>query len=79
MIMKNKNQKVSVVIRAKNEERWIGHTIQSILDFISYPEIIVIDNDSEDRTVEIAKHFQSDPELVTNRAYTQVRIFDIEG
>ena len=79
MIMKNKNQKVSVVIRAKNEERWIGHTIQSILDFIPYPEIIVIDNDSEDRTVEIAKHFQSDPELVANRAYTQVRIFDIEG
>ena len=38
MIMKNKNQKVSVVIRATNEERWIGHTIQSILDFISYPE-----------------------------------------
>lgn len=75
----SENNKLSVIIRARNEERWIGHTIQSILDFVSYPEIIVINNQSSDRTVEIAKHFQSDPELVTNRAYTEIRIVDIEG
>ena len=76
MIMKNK--KLSVIIRARNEERWIGHTIQSVLDFISFPEIIVINNKSNDRTVEIAKNFQSDPELVINSAYTEIKIVDID-
>ena len=45
--MNLENKKLSVIIRAKNEERWIGHTIQSILDFITYPEIILIDNKSK--------------------------------
>ena len=31
---KKKSDKFSVVIRTKNEERWIGHTIQSIIDNI---------------------------------------------
>ncbi len=75
---KDDDIKLSVIIRTKNEERWIGHTIQSILDFVSFPEIIVIDNNSTDRSIEIAKHFQSDPELVTNRAYTEIKIFDID-
>ena len=69
---------ISVIIRAKNEERWIGHTIQSVLDFIPFPEIIVIDNHSTDRTVEIAKHFQKDPELLANRAYTEIKTFEID-
>ena len=31
--MKKKNsQNTSVIIRTRNEERWIGHTIQSCLD-----------------------------------------------
>ena len=30
---------ISVVIRTKNEERWIGHTIQSVLGFLYKPEI----------------------------------------
>ena len=36
--------KFSVIIRTKNEENWIGHCIQSILDNLEKPEIIVIDN-----------------------------------
>ena len=73
-----KNKKLSVIIRARNEERWIGHTIQSVLDFISFPEIIVINNKSNDRTLEIAKNFKSDPELITNSAYTEIKIVDID-
>ena len=69
---------LSVIIRARDEERWIGHSIQSVLDFVSFPEIIIINNGSSDRTVEIAKHFQADPELVTNRAYTDIKILDID-
>ena len=36
------NIDVSVVIRTLNEEQWIGHTIQSVLDFIPNPEIIIV-------------------------------------
>ena len=34
----------SVVIRSRNEEAWIGHAIQSVLDHLERPEIIIIDN-----------------------------------
>ena len=40
--------KVSVILRSKNEERFIGETIQSIADFIDKPEIILLDNESID-------------------------------
>ena len=50
--------KVSIIIRTKNEERWIGHCLsmiyrQSYKDF----EVILVDNDSLDHTLEIAKRF----------------------
>ena len=35
---------VSVIVRTKNEEKHIGHCIQSITDFIGKPEIIIVDN-----------------------------------
>ena len=44
MNKKTLGKKLSVIIRAKNEERWIGHTIQSVLDFFPGSEIIIIDN-----------------------------------
>ena len=37
---------VSIIVRTKNEERWIGHCIQSVIDFLDSPEIVVIDNNS---------------------------------
>ena len=52
--------KVSVVIPAFNEEKYIGLCLESVQD-LNYPsdllEIIVIDNGSTDRTVEIASSF----------------------
>ena len=36
--------KCSIIIRTKNEEQWIGHAIQSVLDHIKEPEIVIIDN-----------------------------------
>ena len=49
---------VSIIIRTKNEERWIDHclnaiTTQSIKDY----EIILVDNNSDDRSVKIAKKY----------------------
>ena len=40
--MKNKNdEKVSVIIRTKNEEQFIGHVVQSVVDNLNKPEIII--------------------------------------
>ena len=49
---------VSVFIRCRNEEHWIGHAIQSVLDMIEVPEIIIVDNGSTDDSKMIVKHFQ---------------------
>ena len=54
--MKDKSE-VSVIIRTKNEERWIGHTIQSVIDKLHRPEIIIVDNNSTDNTLHIVKSF----------------------
>lgn len=74
------NSNISVIMRTKNEERWIGHSIQSVLELITKPEIIVIDNMSEDRTIEIVKHFQQDPELNSEKSsnYTSIKIHYIK-
>ena len=54
--IKSSTPLVSIIIRTKNEERWIDHCLsaiakQSIRDY----EIILVDNDSDDRSVKIAK------------------------
>jgi glycosyltransferase involved in cell wall biosynthesis len=52
----NKNLPVSVVISAYNEEKKLGDCLASV----SWAdEVIVIDNESTDRTVEIAKKFDA--------------------
>lgn len=50
--------KISIIIRTKNEENWIGHCLTTVFeqnynDF----EVIVVDNNSTDHTVDIAKRF----------------------
>jgi len=51
---------ISVIIRTRNEARWIGHAIQSILD--NFPndetEIKILDNESDDETLQIVKMFK---------------------
>jgi glycosyltransferase involved in cell wall biosynthesis len=55
------NNNLSVVIRCKNEENWVGHTIQSIFDHLGKTEIIVVDNNSKDKSIEIVKSFLHNP------------------
>ena len=74
----SKDKKVSVIIRAKNEERWIGHAIQSVIDHIESPEIVIIDNHSSDETLAIARTFQADPELENSNRFTEIKIISID-
>lgn len=50
--------RVSVIIRTKNEERWITHCLQGVFsqDYRDF-EVILVDNESSDKTVEKARQF----------------------
>ncbi len=49
---------VSIIVRTKNEERWIDHCLSAIAtQRIKDYEIILVDNDSDDNTVKIAKKY----------------------
>lgn len=62
---------LSFVIRSKNESRWIGHSIQSIVDIYDNPQIVVIDNESDDDSLDVVKLFMKD------RNNLDLRILDI--
>ena len=73
-----KKSDLSVILRTRNEEKWIGYAIQSILDNLYKPEIIIIDNNSKDQTLDIVKHFIQEPHLEkTVSKYTNIKIFSI--
>jgi len=78
--MKKFGSDISVIIRTRNEEKWIGHCIQSVLDLINKPEIIIVDNKSNDSTLNIVNHFIQDPYLNgKNKNYTDIKISKIES
>ena len=56
--MKSTVPEISIIIRTKNEERWISHCLRMVFDqdYDSF-EVILVDNDSSDHTVEVAKRF----------------------
>ena len=70
---------ISVIIRSKNEGDFIGYTIQSVLDHINNPEIIVVDNLSTDNTLEVARLFQHDTDLEESKNYSKIKITTIDA
>ena len=48
---------ISVIIRCRNEENYIGMAIQSVIDHFKNPEIIVIDNQSTDESMKVVSLF----------------------
>jgi len=56
--MKSSHPEVSIIVRTFNEERWIAHCLGAIFnqDFDGF-EVILVDNNSTDHTVEIAKRY----------------------
>jgi len=49
---------ISIIVRTKNEERWIGHCLAMIYqqDYKNF-EVILVDNASSDHTVQVAKRY----------------------
>ncbi|MDC0518303.1 glycosyltransferase [Candidatus Pelagibacter sp.] len=78
--MVKKLSNFTVVIRVKNEERWIGYAIQSVLDHLTKPEIVIVDNNSTDKTIDIVKFFAENPNL-NNEAnnYSKIKIVNISN
>jgi len=56
--MKKNSEKISIIIRTKNEERWIEQCLKKIFDqnYDNF-EVILVDNNSKDKTLEKAKKF----------------------
>ncbi len=71
--------KISAIIRVKNEEKYIGFCIQSILDFFNKPEIIIVNDESTDNTIDIINHFKEDKSIKSkDKRYTNIKIIDID-
>ena len=53
---------ITFVVRSRNEERWIGHCLQSIIDEFgtAQVEIKIVDNESRDDTLQVVKMFRRD-------------------
>ena len=66
-----KGQSITAIIPCLNEEKAIGHVLQGIPDFVD--EVIVVDNNSTDRTPEVAREFRAkvvhEPVAGYGRAY----------
>lgn len=72
---------ISVIIRVKNEERWIGHAIQSVIDHLPKSEVIIVDNHSTDNSIKIAKQFAKDPSLKSNEdsSFINIKFLEIKN
>ena len=58
---------VSIIIRTKNEERWIGHCLKAIFsqEYKDY-EVIIVDNESTDKTLNKVKKYPVKVVNITN-------------
>lgn len=63
---------ISIIIRNKDEQDFIGFAIQSCLDTFTKPEIIIIDNESKDNSLEIVNLFSDRTSIIVinNSTYT---------
>ena len=59
------DQKITCIYRVKNEARFIEQSIKSVVDLCS--EIIVLDDNSTDNTVEICSSFDKVSDIITPR------------
>ena len=55
---------ISIIIRNKNESEFIGFAIQSCIDFFNKPEIIVINNNSTDDSMDVVQNFNNRTNII---------------
>ena len=58
---------ISIIIRNKNEQDFIGFAIQSCLDFFDKPEIIIVDNNSTDESMQVVQNFNNRTNIITKK------------
>jgi len=69
---------LSVVLRVRNEEDYIGSAIQSCLDHLPKgSEIIVVDNESSDNSLQVARLFKHDTSLPPHSSYIDMHVYTI--
>ena len=74
--IKTSSPLVSIIIRAKNEERWIDHCLSTIAtQTIKDYEIVLVDNNSDDNSVKIAEKYTNKivniPEFLPGKAINE--------
>jgi len=69
---------ISVIIRNRNEERWIGHSIQSVIDNFNNPEIIVVNNNSTDESMNIVHMFKKG-KFNGGGSYADIKVYNIDS
>ena len=63
------NNMISIIIRTKNEERWITQCLQGVFSQVYKNfEVIIVDNESSDRIIEKARQFKI-AKVITCKAY----------
>ncbi|MFL2597299.1 MAG: glycosyltransferase family 2 protein [Flavobacteriaceae bacterium] len=56
---------ISIIIRNKNEAEYIGFAIQSCIEFFDNPEIIVLNNNSRDDSMDVVQNFNNRTSIIT--------------
>ena len=69
---------ISVIIRCRNEEHWIGHSIQSVIDNFDNPEVIVVNNNSTDESMNIVHMFKKG-KFNGGGSYADIKIYNIDS
>lgn len=72
---------LSIILRVRNEERFIGHTLQSLVEFCPESQIVIVDNNSNDSSMNIVNHFKKDPTLDNQASnnYADILTLNIEN
>jgi glycosyltransferase involved in cell wall biosynthesis len=69
---------ISIVLRSKNEEKWIGRCLDSIKgQKMKDIDIILVDNNSDDRTVEIAESHKVNIIEISDEEFTYGRALNV--
>jgi glycosyltransferase involved in cell wall biosynthesis len=73
------NASISVIIATLNEEQGIGPTIGEMQKVLNYPYMVVVDGNSVDRTIEIAKNMGVDVMLQEGQGKGDAMFQGIKG